>query len=212
MKTLKMDSLESAILDNFESIDIFKTFYQAWVDSGKKSLEACFDTTCRDCVYSRYHYKLKPIEKSGYDSCRGTIRHIDLYEAYDLSPIKLFEDKVDDKPETDTGIVHYENGGMKEVSKDGEVKTMFQLFDPNFYEGVCKILTHGAIKYSADNWQKVPREEYERAVESHYTEYKKGNKLDGGEKGSGLSHLYHVACNLMFLDWFDRQEEEEECK
>ena len=33
--------------------------------------------------------------------------------------------------------------------------------------------------------------------------YLKGEKVD---EETGLSHLYHASCNLMFLDYFDRQE------
>lgn len=100
----------------------------------------------------------------------------------------------------------YANGGVKETSLDGKPKTMFQLLDPTFIEGFADILTLGAIKYAPDNWKKVPREEYERAAYHHWNEYLKGNKLDDE---TGKSHLYHMACNIMFLDWNDRKEEDE---
>lgn len=92
-------------------------------------------------------------------------------------------------------------GGMKEVAIGGKPKTMFQLLDPTFIEGVGDVLTMGAIKYSPNNWKLVDREQYERAMYHHMNEYFKGVKNDDE---SGLSHLYHVACNAMFLDWFDR--------
>ena len=80
---------------------------------------------------------------------------------------------------------------------------MFQLLDPIFTEGVADVLTMGALKYSPDNWKKVDPTEYKRAIYHHLNEYLKGNKDDDE---STMSHLYHLACNAMFLDWFDRQE------
>lgn len=102
-----------------------------------------------------------------------------------------------------------ENGWEKETHKNGVVKTMFQLFDPYFYEGVCKILTLGAQKYKPNNWINGDRDEYARAVESHWNAYKKGNKLDNE---SGLSHLFHMTCNAMFLYHFDRVAKKEVIK
>lgn len=98
-------------------------------------------------------------------------------------------------------------GGIKEVAIKGKVKTMFQLLDPIFIEGFAEVLTMGALKYAPDNWKKVDQEEYLRAIYHHLNEYRKGTKKDDE---SGMSHLYHIACNAMFLDWFDRQESNEE--
>lgn len=99
--------------------------------------------------------------------------------------------------------IKYSSGGVKETSIDGKPKTMFQLLDPYFIEGTADVLTMGALKYARDNWKKVPRDEYERAIQHHMNEYMKGIKNDDE---SGKSHLFHIACNAMFLDWFDREE------
>ena len=95
----------------------------------------------------------------------------------------------------------HNNGGMKETAIDGKPKTMFQLLEPLFIEGVADVLTMGAKKYARDNWKKVDRDEYERAIYSHLNKYLQGNKKD---MESGFSHLFYVACNAMFLDYFDR--------
>jgi len=102
----------------------------------------------------------------------------------------------------DPDRVYSESGGMKEVALGGIPKTMFQLLDPNFIEGVADILTMGALKYAPNNWKNVDRGEYERAVCHHLNEYRKGILNDDE---SGKSHLYHIGCNIMFLDWFDRE-------
>lgn len=98
------------------------------------------------------------------------------------------------------------SGGVKEVSINGKAKTMFQLLEPDFVEGVADVLTMGAKKYSRDNWKKVDRDEYERALYHHLNEYLKGHKIDDE---SGLSHLCHLSTNAMFLDFFDREEPNE---
>lgn len=104
--------------------------------------------------------------------------------------------------------VTYESGGVKETAIGGVTKTMFQLIDPYYIEGIGDVLTMGAEKYSPDNWKKVDKTEYKRAMYHHMNEYLKGHKIDDE---SGLSHLYHLATNLMFLDWFDRNETKGEC-
>ena len=83
-------------------------------------------------------------------------------------------------------------------------KTRFTLVDPVFVEGFAKILTDGAQKYGVDNWKLLPDDElhrYQDALLRHINSYFKGEKLD---PDTGMSHLYHAACNLMFLDYFDR--------
>ena len=100
-------------------------------------------------------------------------------------------------------IVVNKQGGLKEITIEGKPKTMFHLLEPYFVEGVADVLTLGALKYSPDNWKKVNRDEYERAMYHHLNEYLKGIKND---EESGKSHLFHVACNAMFLNWFDNNQ------
>jgi hypothetical protein len=68
---------------------------------------------------------------------------------------------------------------------------------------VVRVLTHGAVKYAPDNWQKVPepRNRYFAAAVRHLTTWWDGEKVD---PESGLSHLAHAVCCLLFLMWFDR--------
>lgn len=167
-----------------------------WYENPRAKPYACMDILCSECPLECTDYGESPEKeavkyeqfKAEYSrrmsSCASQLTHMDFI------------------PEDSDRTVSAQ-GGVKEVAKNGIPKTMYQLYDPEFYEGTCKVLTLGAIKYEKDNWQKVDKEEYERAVESHFQEYKKGNKID---PETGLSHLYHCACNLMFLDYFDRKE------
>ena len=84
-------------------------------------------------------------------------------------------------------------------------KVRFDLLLPEFEEEVAKVLTMGAEKYEANNWQKVDdaKDRYYAALRRHLNAWRKGEKID---EESGLSHLAHVACNAMFLMYFDGEE------
>lgn len=89
--------------------------------------------------------------------------------------------------------------------KDDQEKNRLDLIEPEFIEGVGKVLTFGADKYEPNNWQKVEDAEdrYYAAVLRHLMAWRKGEKTDSE---SGLSHLDHAACNIMFLQHFEREE------
>ena len=96
----------------------------------------------------------------------------------------------------------------KSFMKYDTSKNRLELIEPKFIEGIGKILTFGAEKYEANNWKLGSSEEdisrYKGALLRHTMSYIDGEKID---PDSGNSHLYHIGCNLMFLDYFDRQGE-----
>lgn len=92
---------------------------------------------------------------------------------------------------------------MSEFEKQDDGKLRLSLIEPQFIKGTAEVLTLGAEKYSAGNWKNCEdRARYEDALLRHIYDYLQGNKRDDE---SGVSHLYHAACNLMFLDAFDRE-------
>ena len=68
-------------------------------------------------------------------------------------------------------------------------------------ESISDVLTFGAKKYAPDNWKIVPDavDRYEAALLRHFTAYKKGEMND---PETGLPHLSHAGCCLMFLIHF----------
>jgi len=79
-------------------------------------------------------------------------------------------------------------------------KPRVELVDPGFILEVAKVLAHGAEKYGADNWRKgLPWMRTYASVLRHMFLWAKGEDCD---QESGISHLAHAACNIMFLlEW-----------
>jgi hypothetical protein len=65
-------------------------------------------------------------------------------------------------------------------------------------EEVVKVLEFGARKYDRDNWQHVEggMQRYQAAAFRHLIAYNQGEKAD---PETGLSHLAHAGCCLLFL-------------
>lgn len=72
-------------------------------------------------------------------------------------------------------------------------------------EEIVKVLTLGAKKYAPDNWQKVPEAErrYPAALLRHVVARLQGERFD---PETGLPHLAHAGCCLLFWMWFDAKE------
>ena len=68
---------------------------------------------------------------------------------------------------------------------------------PNALEGIAKVLTFGAKKYAAHSWRTVPDGDarYDAALHRHLNAMAKGETHDAE---SGLPHIYHALCCLMF--------------
>lgn len=90
-----------------------------------------------------------------------------------------------------------------EARKDDKGKARYDLVLPEFEEGVAEVLTFGADKYEENSWQKIDDREnrYYAALRRHIAAWRKGEELD---PESGLPHLAHAACNIMFLMYKDK--------
>ena len=83
-------------------------------------------------------------------------------------------------------------------NKDDSGKLRYDLLPPLALREVVKVLTFGARKYAPENWRKVDgwRWRYFAAAMRHLWAYYTGERDDGE---SGLPHLAHAACCVLFL-------------
>lgn len=83
-------------------------------------------------------------------------------------------------------------------------KPRFSLIPVGTLAKVIQVLEFGAQKYAADNWKKVPdaRTRYFDAAYRHIVDkwWNEGEKID---PETGLPHLAHGVCCLLFLMWID---------
>lgn len=89
-------------------------------------------------------------------------------------------------------------------NKDDLDKLRWDLLPMDVIEDVVKVLTYGAKKYSDDNWKLIdnPINRYYSAMMRHLIDWKVYNEQN--DKESGLPHLAHALCCLVFINWFSR--------
>lgn len=93
--------------------------------------------------------------------------------------------------------------------KQDEGKLDYSLVPDDWEQGLAMVLAFGAKKYGANTWQQVPfaKSRYYAALRRHLSAWREGKLTD---KESGLPHLYHVAVNALFLDYFTKKGDEEQ--
>ena len=100
---------------------------------------------------------------------------------------------------------------MKEGTKHDIGKPRFDLVPPEALEEIVKVLTFGASKYAARNWEKgIQYGRVYGALQRHLSAFWKGEDKD---PETDLPHLAHAGCCLFFLltyhqrgmkEWDDR--------
>lgn len=83
-------------------------------------------------------------------------------------------------------------------------KTRWDLVPMEVIEEIAKVLTFGAKKYEPNNWQHVPdfKNRYFASLMRHLVAHRSGITKD---EESGMSHLSHALCCLVFLAWEEKQ-------
>ena len=95
-----------------------------------------------------------------------------------------------------------ENEQLVEQVEEQAVSDPYGSIPPSFFIELGKVLTFGAKKYAAFNWclgDGLDSLRLYGATLRHLVAYHNGENLD---PESGLLHLSHVACELMFLLYF----------
>lgn len=93
--------------------------------------------------------------------------------------------------------------GVTAGVKHDRGKDRWDLLPSGSARELVQVLTFGAAKYHPDNWRKVPdaRARYYAAAMRHLAAWRDGEQLD---EESGLPHLAHALCCIVFLRELDR--------
>lgn len=93
-------------------------------------------------------------------------------------------------------IVENEELELTEGTKHDQNKTPVDLLSSQWLFGVGEVLGFGAKKYAAHNWRKgIKISRLIGAALRHLYQFNSGEDKD---PESGLSHLHHASCCLMF--------------
>ncbi len=92
---------------------------------------------------------------------------------------------------------------MTEGLKYDADKPRWSLLPAGAVEEVVRVLEYGARKYSEENWKKVDNAHirYYDAAMRHINAWW---QLEQKDQETGLHHLAHATCCLMFLMWLDK--------
>ena len=87
---------------------------------------------------------------------------------------------------------------LDQTYKYDEGKLRYDLLPIRPLEELVKVITYGAIKYAPNSWMNIEpfEERYFAATMRHLMAWRKGEELD---PESGLPHLAHAMCCLVFL-------------
>lgn len=98
---------------------------------------------------------------------------------------------------------------MKKGTKYDKDKPRWVLLPFKEVEEIVDVLTYGSKKYADFNWQHVKpgKDRYFSAMMRHISAWKNGEVLD---QESGLSHLAHAGCCLLYLMWFENNPEDKQ--
>lgn len=95
--------------------------------------------------------------------------------------------------------------GRPGARKDDQGKQRWDLLPTRPIRLLVDVLTFGAQKYAPNGWKNVPdaRERYYAALLRHVVAWREGERCDAE---SGIHHLGHAICNLVFLIELDFME------
>lgn len=90
------------------------------------------------------------------------------------------------------------------TTKHDSGKWRFSLIPEGSLQQIVAVLEFGAKKYAEENWKTVPdgKRRYFDACMRHLVAWGEGEDFDSE---SGLSHLAHAGCCILFLLWLDEQ-------
>ncbi len=98
---------------------------------------------------------------------------------------------------------------MTEGKKYDAGKYRHSLLPAGVLKEVIAVMEYGAQKYGENNWQQLTdgQRRYYDAAMRHLDAWRAGTPVDAE---SGLHHLAHAMCSLMFIVWLDENQGETE--
>lgn len=110
---------------------------------------------------------------------------------------------IEGQEKTILGVTKMDGQILLEGKKKDEGKPRWELVAYDAIEGIAKVLTFGANKYSARNWEKgIAYGRVYGAIMRHMWKWWHGEDKDAE---TGLSHLDHAMCELMFLSAYEKR-------
>lgn len=92
---------------------------------------------------------------------------------------------------------------LTEGTKFDADKIRFDLLPPESLEEIARVFTFGARKYDDRNWEKgIAWGRVFGAAMRHMWAWWRGEEKDAE---TGLSHLAHAGCCVMFLLWYEKR-------
>jgi len=152
----------------------------------------------------------------GWENSRGAIMELmwadllglEVLDAQDFLPLplplpKLFVAMVPPgQPENPQYVLPFPDTPPTGIKHDAG-KPQFSLIDPHALFGLAKVLTYGAQKYAARNWENGMR--WSRVFDAamrHLWAWWQGEKND---PESGMPHLDHALCCVHFLSAYEKR-------
>lgn len=107
------------------------------------------------------------------------------------------------------GETSYDPFGLKEKEaiKNDSGKPDWTLVPFQSLEGMVQVLEFGAKKYAAYNWTKGGGFSWVRVTASCFRHLFAWLAGQDNDPESGLNHIYHAQCNLLFLAHYIRNKE-----
>lgn len=95
-------------------------------------------------------------------------------------------------------------GNHRAGKKEDSEKLPYHLLPFSVLDSIVKVQAFGAAKYGPNNWQRVRngKKRYLAAALRHLSAVQQGKRYDAE---SGLTHLSHALCSLMYAEWIDQQ-------
>lgn len=97
--------------------------------------------------------------------------------------------------------------GIPEARKDDQGKQRWDLMPFRPLGWIADVVTYGAKKYGPNQWQKLHNgsDRYFAALMRHLSAWRTGETHD---EESGLHHLAHAGCCIVFLLWLEGEKQQ----